>query len=277
MIIDRFGDDYETAYPLPQGLFVDEWAATRPPVTARAGQMSGAVDFFGADAYPLGPLIVKKKMMLVGSSWANVDTLIDDLIDSTIMTEFESKLWGLQSDGTTTVWCYAKCTRLQIEEKATNPTTGVPVSIEFFCREGVWYGGSESAQQYATDGTKTVQNAGAVAAHLRFALQNADVPDNPTIFSITVYNNTNDDTWTFDAIPPDNPLPLDTELIVDSATQTCTLNGAAAYSGLTVGDYPGGGGQTYWLRLEPGENSITISITPDSGIFTYTLTYIPTY
>ena len=277
MIIDRFGDTQELAYVFPPANFADDWTFTRPPVTARAGQMSGAFDFFGTEAYPLGPLIVRKKVTITGSSWLDVDSQLDDLMDATIMSEFESKLWGLQRDGTTAVWAYAKCTKMSVEDKSPNVETFLDVELEFFCREGVWYGGSEDTQQFATDGTKTVVNAGATAAHVRFALQNADVPGNPTIFTLTVYNNTNDDTWTFDAIPPDFPLPLATELIVDSAAQICTLNGAAAYGGLTVGDYPGGGGQEYWLRLEPGENSITISITPDSGIFTYTLTYIPTY
>lgn len=276
MILDRFGNEYETAYVLPQGLFVDEWALTRPPVTARAGQMNGVVDFYETAAYPLGPIIAKKKAMLIGSDWEEVETEIDDLITATILVNEESKLWGLQNDGSTTFWCYAKCTNLTIEEKAVNPPTGVPISLEFFCREGIWYGGGEVTQQYATDGTKTVTNAGASAAHLRFVLQNADVPDNPAIATLTVYNNTNDDTWTFDAIPP-NSLLAGTELVVDSATQTCTIDGNSAYAALVVGDYPDGGGQEYWLRLEPGENSITISITPNTGNFNYTLTYIPTY
>jgi hypothetical protein len=265
MIIDRFGDEYETAYPLPQGLFVDEWAATRPPVTARAGQMSGAFDFYGAEAYPLGPLLVKKNAMLVGNSWEDVDMLIDDLIDSTVMVEFESKLWGLQNDGVTMVWCYAKCTRLAIEERATNPRTGVPVSLDFFCREGIWYSGSESTQQYATTGTKVVANAGAQIAQLKFTLQNADVLDNPTITHVDVVNHENGDTWSFDG----SVLP-GTELLVDSAAQICTNDGAGAYADLTIGY-----GQLSWLRLQPGNNSLTVTILPNTGIFTFVMAYIP--
>ena len=259
MIIDRFGDEYETAYPLPQGLFVDDWAATRPPVTARVGGMNGVVDFFGTEAYPLGPLIVKKKMMLVGSSWEDVGTQIDDLMDSTILSEFESKLWGLQNDGTTMVWCYAKCTTLTVEERATNPTTGVPVSIEFFCREGIWYGGSESSQQYATDGTKTVANAGSKPAHLVFTLTNLT----GTMTQVLVQHMSTYAYWMYDGtIAPGDVL------IVDSSRQVCTLNGSGAYANLTVG-------QSDWLLLDVGENQIEVTLTPNSGTYQYTLAYTP--
>jgi hypothetical protein len=267
MIIDRFGDEYESAIPLPQGSFVDEWAATRPPVTARAGQMNGAFDFYGTEAYPLGPLIVKKKAMLVGSSWENVGTLIDDLIDATIMLEVESKLWGLQNDGTTVVWCYAKCTNLTIEERATNAPTGVPISIDFFCREGIWYGGSESSQQYATDGTKEVPNAGTQIAPLRFVLQNSDIQDNPMITRVFVTHMGTDYYWSFDG-----DVPAGSTLVVDAGTQICTVDDVGAYADLTVGK-----GQSSWLALDPGSNSLEAVITPNTGIFTYTLSYMPIY
>jgi len=262
MIIDRFGDTYEDAYPLPPANFTDDWAFTRPPVTARVGNMNGAVDFYGTEAYPLGPLVIRKKVTITGSSWLDVDTQLDDLIYATILREFESKLWGLQRDGTSTVWAYAKCTRLEFGDKSPNIETLLDVSLEFFCREGIWYGEGGTVD-YETAGTKTLTNGGAGEAQVGFTFYNNSAGD-ITVVSAQHLGTGFD--WTFNGVIPSGSI-----LVVDSANQVCTLDGAAAYSGLTIG-----AGQTSWMTLTPGSNQITIAVTPGTGPFLYEFAWTET-
>jgi hypothetical protein len=66
MIIDRFGDTYATAYQLPRGNVVDDWAISRPPVIARVGGMNGAFDFYGSDNYPVQPMTIRKTFSMIG-------------------------------------------------------------------------------------------------------------------------------------------------------------------------------------------------------------------
>jgi hypothetical protein len=258
MIIYGFGASASSCV-FPQNLAQDDWQTTRPAVTATTWGMSGAYDFYHTDSYPLGPLMVKKRMLVRGTSWANVETQLDTLAAATIMAG-ESKLWGLQRDMTTTVWAYAKCTRFAVMEGAKNPKTAVPVEMEFFCREGIWYGGGEVSQQYATVGVKTLANAGIGAAQVRLELTNTTTGSNPTITYVEANNTTTSEGWSFGG-----DIAEGSELIVDSGSKTCTLDGSAAYADLTVF-----GTMVNWLSLAPGNNSITVTITPNTGIFSYT-------
>lgn len=263
MLMDRFGDTYAGAYVLPPGNAEDDWTSERPPVTARIGHMNGAYDFWAGQNYPPAPLTVRRKMLVMAASWAGVETALDNLLTATILAG-ESKLWALHNDGATKFWTTAKCTGLAIEESATDPETGVPVSLEFFCRESVWYGGTHEAI-WSVTGAKTVTNAGAQRAQAKFTLYNA--PSAMTLTEVTVTNDTTGDTWTFSG-----DVLADTYLIVDSAARSCTNAGASAYADLALGPR-----QIDWLRLAPGANTITISITPNTGTFQFGLEWTDTY
>jgi hypothetical protein len=165
----------------------------------------------------------------------------------------------------TKVWCYAKCVSLTIEDRATNPPTGLPIAIEFFCREGVWYSGTENELTYSTTGAKTITNAGDSPAKVRFQFYNA--PGAATTTAITVTNSTTGDTWTFSG-----DVPADTLLVVDAIQQSCLNDGVSAYADLAVG-----AGQIDWLTFAAGENSVTISITPNTGTFQFGFYWLDTY
>src|SRR5512139_2004450 len=159
MIIDRFGDTYDYATVFPPGAFIDDWEQTRPPVVAHAAQMSGAFDFWGTSNYPYAAMTVKKRFMLTGSTWADVEWELESLIQATIKTD-ESLLWALHRDGAQIYYTYAKCTNITVEERADNPPLGVPVSLEFFCRTGEWYeylGGGPPPDPEPADGLFTVE------------------------------------------------------------------------------------------------------------------------
>jgi len=260
MIIFGFGANANSCI-FPQSLAQDDWQETRPPVTTQIAGANGAFDFYSASSYPLGPITVRKQMQVLGTSWADVETKLDTLASATIMAG-ESKLWGKKRDGTTTAWAYAKCTRFAVKERAKNPKTAVPVEIEFFCREGVWYGASGTVD-YETAGTKTLTNGGSGSAQIAFTFYNNSAGD---ITVVSVENLGTSYTWTFSGT-----IPASSVLVVDSANQICTVDGTGAYSNLTVG-----AGQSSWLTLTPGSNQVAVAVTPGTGPFLYEFAWTET-
>jgi hypothetical protein len=137
MRIDRFGADFDTAYQFSQYLMEDSWAFSRPPMYDRVGGLPGVFDYYGDDNFPYEPFTITKKMYLMGDgTFAGVEAAIDALKAATIAVD-ESKLWILRPNDTS-YWFWAKCTSLNIADSFRN-YTWLPVTIEFFCREGAWY------------------------------------------------------------------------------------------------------------------------------------------
>jgi hypothetical protein len=135
--IDRFGDQYASAYPFPQNMMEDNWSFSRPAVYARVGGLPGAFDFYGDSNFPFDPFVVTKKFTLhANGDHAAVETLIDQLRAATIGLAAESKLWFLLRSGGTT-WMWAKCTRLDVAENWQS-YFALTATVEFFCRQGVW-------------------------------------------------------------------------------------------------------------------------------------------
>ena len=138
MRIDRFGDTYSTAYTFPLNLMEDDWSISRPAVYARVGGLPGAFDFYGDDNFPFAPFTLMKSFLVTSSSgFAGVETAVGALRAATIAASAETKLWVLRRDNATR-WAWAKCTSLDVSEKYPN-YSGVRATVEFFCREGVWY------------------------------------------------------------------------------------------------------------------------------------------
>ena len=135
MIIARFGDVYNTAYVFPRAGEVDAWRAERPPVYARVSGMSGAFDYFGDSNFPWSPITLRKSFLVSASAYDEVQKEIDDLKAATIDYAYESKLWMLRRDGTTS-YAWAKCTGLKISDQA-GQIYFIRAEVEFFSREGI--------------------------------------------------------------------------------------------------------------------------------------------
>jgi hypothetical protein len=176
----------------------------------------------------------------------------------------ESKLWAALRDGTTHRWAWAKCNRLRAPEDYTTKMH-LPIELEFYCREGIWYGetqGGCSVAQNINDEGYTLVNSGTLPANLVVQVTSAT----GTLTSMVVTNTTNGDdfTWTGSAT-------VGQLLKVDTGAWSVTKAGVGAYSGLTYGT-----GQNNWLSLSPGSNVITIAITGStawSGSLSFWNTY----
>lgn len=146
MLVARFGDAWGSAYVFPTLKAVDNWQAIRPPVIQRVSGAGGAFDFFGDENYPNSPITVRKKVVLEGSSYSNVETLLNTMRAQTIAAG-KRKLWGLWRDGSTHVWNWAKCTKFQAAESVQEKTSVLlTVDLEFLCPDGLWYG--ETQQEW---------------------------------------------------------------------------------------------------------------------------------
>lgn len=139
MRIDRFGDQYASAYQLGQDNMQDSWSINRPAVFARVGGLPGVFDFYGDIAFPFEPFIFNKKFALhANGDREAVETEIAALRAATIERTTESKLWILRRTGGTK-YVYAKCTSLTVAEN-WNSSFPLMVTVEFFCRQGAWGG-----------------------------------------------------------------------------------------------------------------------------------------
>jgi hypothetical protein len=142
--IDRFGDDYNTAYQFPQNMMEDQFAITRPAIAARVSGKSGAFDYYGDAGFPFAPFTLKKRFVLqADGDHAAIEALIDALRAATIEQDTESKLWLLWRYDYNEVhanlgWAWAKCTALRVPDNWRS-YYALTVEVEFFCREGQLY------------------------------------------------------------------------------------------------------------------------------------------
>src|SRR5512139_959164 len=114
MLISRFGTAYAGAYQISHSGEIDDWTITRPAVVeGDLWGMSGALDHYGTLNYPYGPMVVSKSFMATASTWAGVEAALESLTNNTIMAD-ESKLWGMERNGSVNLWTYAKCTNLSL-------------------------------------------------------------------------------------------------------------------------------------------------------------------
>ena len=123
MRIDRFGETYSTAYQLGQIKSDDEWQTRRPEnirqVVREVGGADGVYDLYGDDPFPISALTIRKRLTIVASTYAAVETALETLRANTIALG-RTKLWGLLRDGTTRRWTYAKCVSLDDSRKQKN-------------------------------------------------------------------------------------------------------------------------------------------------------------
>lgn len=203
--------------------------------------------------------------IVLGSIWSVLDLAIDEIKRRTLALG-ETKLWGLLRDGRLR-WAWAKCTGVTAPEKYGNKLA-MPGEIDFYLREGLWYGETEQALTIADETspyTFTLTNSGNAPAYLKATLTNNAV-DALTLPKLE--NLTNGLEWTFDQAGTTDDVVEDGVLIVDAAAHSVTYNDpgvgheTGAYASLTLPAT-----QVVFMQLEPGVNSMrfsaTITGTPD--------------
>jgi Phage tail protein len=193
--------------------------------------------------------------------YVNIEAALDTLKQQ-VVTVGESKLWGLRRDSTHR-WAWAKIIRAKYPEDYQHKLV-LPVELEFYVREGVWYSETENSAALADNTSFPVSlvNHGNLPAAVRLEI----TPDSGTLTSLTLTNagNGNTLTWT-------GSLASGMPLVIDTGQWLVTLDGDGAYSGLTFG-----GTQPNWLQLQPGSNAIMLATTGGSS-WAGTLTWWDTY
>lgn len=275
MIIKRFGATWATAYEFSDLKAADDWVTSRTPVTQRVSGADGEFDYYGDDAYPVDSIVITKRFELVGSSYANVETLLNTLRAATIAAGGEgfldtgrTKLWGLWRDGSTRVWTWAKVLSMKAVETVTEQTSVLmKVEVKFRASIGFWYG---ETQGLATKNIAVV--GGVISDHLDCN----NVGNWRALVRINVVMSS--DTLTeFDAQvqPSGGGTPISqwnylgnvsTTLIVDAPVYSCVVSPAVdAYVNLSPGetgiivssDIP----QVAWLWLFAGNMDIFVEGT----------------
>jgi hypothetical protein len=255
MILSRFGPVWAGAYQLGQANAQDDFPLARPPTIAQVGGTAGAFDFFGDAAYPLAPVVVKKSFKVSAATWALVETALDNLKRYTIGAG-RSVLWGTCRDNSHR-WAYAKCIGVTVQE-INRGYLRVPVEVQFQLTEGVWYADSVSTHTFASS-PFALTSAGTYRAMVKATLHPSS-----GITSATLTNTTTGYSWTYAGVVAGGQT-----LIVDSAAYSCTLNGANAYAGLSLG-----ASQLIWMYLAPGVNNLTFVASSACGM---TLTWLDTF
>lgn len=261
MLIARFGDTWAGAYELPQLKAIDEWRAERPVVAEQVSGASGVFEYYDDDNFPVAPLNLSKKLTLKGTSYSNVETLLNTMRDATIAAD-KTKLWGLLRDGTTHVWTWAKCVGFRGPEVYNRGQfLHMDVDLAFYGKSGLWYSETKAGNTITCEfdeasDTGTPPNNGNVPALVKFTV----TPDTVTMTSAAA-NIANQCTWQFDA----NVLATK-DLVVDGELYSCTNDGADAYTDLTLGSSSLIGSaatpQVAWFWLVPGSNTVTVKRAP---------------
>lgn len=191
-----------------------------------------------------------------------LDEALDELKLATVNAG-ESKLWALRRDASY-LWAWAKLVRGKWPE-TYQTKLHIPVELEFFLREGLWYG-----ETYHTSGNITTSsppyeqdtNAGSLPANVLVTI----TPTTGTLTAVTLTNVTNSDTFTWTG-----SLAATKVLTVDSGIWAVRADGVGAYSGLTYGS-----GQKTFMQMEPGSNAFSISVTGATA-WTATVQWYDTY
>lgn len=158
MIVARFGgQNFAAAYEFPLSLVTDDWQGTRPPVVQKVSATAGVFDPFGGTNFPVAPVLVKKSFALVASSSSAIDDARDTLKAATYVHTTNDRLWFLDRDGSTKYWCYGKCVRFKASETYKEKGRFLKkVNLDFFCREGLWYG--DTTQTYTDTGVSGISS-----------------------------------------------------------------------------------------------------------------------
>lgn len=245
MKIAVFGTTYAGGYAFPTYRASDDMTTERPSIVTRVGGASGAYDFIGTTANPIAPVIVRKNFSIAASTYAGVETALETA-RSSLLAAAENKLWALMRDNTKR-WTWAKVTAFSAPENVGTRLT-IPVSVEFMCRDGVWYNETQHTQNIATATSTVIANAGNTKAALR-----VDTGGDASVSTLSTTNSTNGSGWSFDATSF-GIFGVDVDPAAYSAMQYL---GSTDYYQYLTPSVPG----DLWLYLSPGNNTIVTANT----------------
>lgn len=208
---------------------------------------------YSSGSYTITPSTIRER------HYSNLEYPLNTLRAATISAG-ESKLWALMRDGSYR-WAWAKCVSHAPPENTQTRMT-LPVSLEFHCREGLWYNETQHTSTITSAGANALANAGNYPAAVSCDLTAGDAA--VTAFSLAATGQG----WAFAGT-----LAATKHLIVSPGAYTATNNGTGCYSSLTITDKG-----DLWLHLpKNASTSITGAITGGGTGWTYTLSWYDTW
>lgn len=271
MIIHSFGDSFGDL-TFSQAQAEDDWRTSRPPVQSQIGGASGAFDYYDDAAYPTLPTTVVKRYTIVGTSYVNAGT-VKEQHKAAFLGVGRSKLWGHLRDGTASAyrrWAWAKCTDFFAVERAGRQFTTYNVEATFNLSEGQWYGETLNEVIRNTTGAFTLTNNGNAPALVNILT----IANTTKIERVLVTNTLASVILTLDWDDTGGAgFPAGTSLELNSDSYSVVAAGASnPFSKLSLGS-----GQVVWMALEPGSNSMNLSITQTGGTFSSRFRFYDTY
>jgi hypothetical protein len=256
-IIERFGDTYATAEVLPTA------GGDQPQggVGARSGLVAlpggGSFDAWGSERARLRP-----QEITVEGYWsaASVAAMEAKLAKLKALAGVRSKLW--RSNGVSQQWRYARLMQVDSPAREGTPTID-EVSLVFEALPGPWYGTAHDDTTTLDTSPKaiTVTNGGnmwVTNAILTLTAGSAKITE--VVISMTGVSEIQ---WT-------GSLAAGQSLAIDCGARSVKKAGADAYAGFALG---AGHAVEDWLRLEPGNNSIVVSLMGGSTDSTLRVQY----
>jgi hypothetical protein len=176
----------------------------------------------------------------VRENYAYLDTVFEALKRS-VLGSGESKLWLEMRDGSRR-WAWAKCQKVRQTERVED-RLAVPVELEFYLREGVWYSETlHTGLVSGSSGNATLANAGNIATAVKATVHAGSA--NITAASVG-------GKWAFSGT-----LLAGNDLIVDAARFSAKNNGVGCYGNMTITDPT-----AVWFLLDTGSHTFTLSWT----------------
>ena len=266
MRLTRFGDytfpTYDTINRMGASVASGNYVSTA----------AGAYDPYGDDTIVTGPFQIRRRMTLVATSAAALETAMDEV---RALKGTKKTLYGRTAAGYTRR-AKARCAQVLYDQSWDN-VIDQPVDLIFELLTDHWNGNAHTddgwyldSGKYFDDGwmldsgneetmassphTFTVTNGGNKDSTYNIIVVTAG---SAAITSVRIQNTTSglsDITWT-------GTLAAGNELRIDCGTFSVTNDGTNAYSGITVNS---GHSQGPWLSLAPGNNEIDITFAGGS-------------
>lgn len=242
-VINKFGETYATATALPtldgsqpQGAGPVDSSLVRLPG-------GGAFDWRGSAAARVPVEVVRLDGYVVAADAATMETTLSGL---KALRGVRSKLW--RSNGTTQHWRYARCL-----EVASDMLPGVPVAAQvrmtFELDATPWYGAAVTATVSLTTVPKSLalSNGGNLA--VTDVLVTVTPPTNAVTRIIIGIAGVSEIRW-------DGSCPVGSSLVIDCGKRAVKVGGLDAYGGF---QFTSNHKISDWLRLAPGNNTVSIS------------------
>ena len=268
--LEKFG-----AVILPTNIIISVGSGRAEPVYADTPW--GAVRLNGSGKQAMGPQTLSVKLQILETTPTAAQTAADAV---KALTGTWDKLYRRMPDGS------VQWTTAQMVEPAADRTVDnnrwIQPDVEFFVPIPIWYSHHHGAGwtfdsgilfdtgYYFDEGDKYTLNTSpktlTIANNGNYAVRNCVITvhcDTTPITALAI-------TMTGVNLVFSGTLAAGKDLVIDCGTETVTNDGAAAYATF---DTSTGHAQAEWLALQPGNNSITVTITGGGTASTITFDF----